>query len=144
MNETIILWICIIVSIIGLLAIMGIAYFGQIILRNQIFKKIDHHFSWEELFSIYAKNYPNQFDDIPKNIVSAYNEYLERRNEFWATYGQVIIAILIIVIISILLLTKVISAEAGLPILSGISGFAIAKGVSGAKSINIPQDRQRG
>jgi uncharacterized membrane protein YhaH (DUF805 family) len=144
MNETIIFWICIIVSIIGLLAIAGIVYFGQIILRNQIFKRFDNNPFWEELFFRFAKDYPNRFDDIPRHVVSAYNEYLERRNEFWATYGQVIIAILIIVIISILLLTKVISAEAGLPILSGISGFAIAKGVSGAKSINMPQDRQRG
>lgn len=40
--------------------------------------------------------------------------------------------------------TKAISAEAGLPILSRVSGFAIAKSVSASKSINLSQDRPRG
>jgi len=39
----------------------------------------------------------------------------------------VVIAALIIVVWSILLLMKAISAEAGLPVLSGVSGFAIAR-----------------
>ncbi len=40
------------------------------------------------------------------------------------------IALLVIVFLTILLLTKTISPEAGLPILSAVSGFAIAKGIS--------------
>jgi len=82
--------------------------------------------------------------DIPRYLAESYSEYLQRRNEFWNTYGQVLIAVLIVTVLAILLLAKAISPEAGLPILSGVSGFAIAKGVSGAKTISVPQERMRG
>jgi hypothetical protein len=59
--------------------------------------------------------------------------YLENCIEFWVAYGQIILAILLIVALTILLLTKTITAEAGLPILSAIAGFAIAKGTSTAR-----------
>jgi len=52
---------------------------------------------------------------------------LEKRNDFWEQYGQVALAILIVVVLAVLLLVKAISAEAGLPILSAVAGFAIAK-----------------
>jgi len=32
------------------------------------------------------------------------------------------------------------NADAGLPILSAISGFAIAKGVTGSKTVDIPSE----
>ena len=47
------------------------------------------------------------------------DELLNRRNEFWMLYGQFILSLFVIVCVTILLLTGVISAEAGLPILSG-------------------------
>ena len=56
-----------------------------------------------------------------------YRSYLRERNDFWDKYGQVIVAIVIIVVLAVLLLTKTISPEAGLPILSAVGGFAIAK-----------------
>jgi hypothetical protein len=143
MNDSTIFYICIIVSVIGILSIIGIIYFGVIILRNQLFKGLDHPSFWEEIVHRFPPTNQVRLDELPRHVVGAYQEYLERRNEFWATYGQVIIAVLIIIVLSILLLTKAISAEAGLPILSGISGFAIAKSVSGSKSINLPSDRQQ-
>jgi hypothetical protein len=77
-------------------------------------------------------------------LSDAYSDYLQRRNEFWTAYGQIIVAALIIVVLSILLITKTISAEAGLPILSGISGFAIAKGVAMGKTGSSGPDREQG
>ncbi len=50
-----------------------------------------------------------------------------------SAYGQIILAIFVVMIIAILLITKTISTEAGLPILSAIAGFAIAKGVNPSK-----------
>jgi len=80
--------------------------------------------------------------DVPGHLAESYAEYLQRRNEFWTAYGQVLLAVLIVTVLAILLLTKAISAEAGLPILSGISGFAIAKGVSSARMINVPKEQK--
>ena len=138
MSDNFIFWICIIVAVLGLASIFGIFFFGQVILRNHILSRQHPQHLWDDFLFRYLEKDTHRREDLPRHLISAYSDYLERRNEFWTTFGQVMIALVIVVILSILLLTKAISAEAGLPILSGISGFAIAKGVSGAKSINIP------
>lgn len=143
MNETHILWICILVGMFSLAVVAGIVWFGFAIFRLRIAGRFCDHPFLEELFQHWMKG-PPPYDDIPRHLAESYSEYLTRRNEFWNTYGQVLIAILIVTVLTILLLAKAISAEAGLPILSGVSGFAIAKGVSGAKTISVPQERQRG
>ncbi len=122
----------------------GIIWFGFILSKNHFDKRFHDHPFWDEIIHQYMKNDPRSYDDIPRYIHDSYTEYLQRRNEFWTAFGQILIAVLIVIVLSILLMTKTISAEAGLPILSGISGFAIAKGVSAGKNLSIPQERQRG
>lgn len=78
--------------------------------------------------------------NIPRYLHESYAEYLLKRNEFWTSYGQVMVAVLIIIILAILLVTKTISAESGLPILSAVSGFAIAKGVGSSRGPSSPND----
>lgn len=140
------LWLSILLGILGIGAFACIAWFGYVLTKPSRFDKaIFGHPFWEEVFHRFRKGPggPGYLDDLPRYLHDSYTEYLQRRNEFWTTYGQVLIAVLIVVVLAILLLTKTISAEAGLPILSGISGFAIAKGVSGSKSASIPQNRNR-
>ena len=72
-----------------------------------------------------------------------YSEYLQRRNEYLTAYGQIILAIFIVIVLAILLLAEVISAEAGLPVLSGVSGFAIAKTASSGRVISDSPDNNR-
>ena len=64
---------------------------------------------------------------------TVYGEYLSRRNDFWLTYGQITVAVLLLIVVTVLLLTRTINPDAGLPILSGIAGFAIAKGPAGSR-----------
>ena len=142
MENNLIFWVCILVALIGIASLVGIYLFGQVVLKNHVLKDFHPFRFWDEIFHRSMKDSSFRRENIPQHLAGAYSNYLERRNEFWTTFGQVVIAIVIVVILSILLLTKAISAEAGLPILSGISGFAIAKGVSGAKSINIPNDNR--
>ncbi|MGH9564482.1 MAG: hypothetical protein ACRD4I_00725, partial [Candidatus Angelobacter sp.] len=71
-------------------------------------------------------------------ITTAYAEYLSRRNEFWVTYGQTTVAVLLLIVVTVLLLTKTINPDAGLPILSGIAGFAIAKTTSSPRGLSAP------
>jgi hypothetical protein len=52
---------------------------------------------------------------------------LERRNELWQQFGQIAIAALVAIILAVLLLTKTVDAVAGLPLLSVIGGFSLAK-----------------
>lgn len=68
-----------------------------------------------------------------------YQNYLEKRNDFWEHYGQVALAVLIVIVLAVLLLSKVISAEAGLPILSAVAGFAIAKSSRTSTSTRRPE-----
>ena len=49
-------------------------------------------------------------------------------------------AILLLIVVTVLLLTRTIEPDAGLPILSGIAGFAIAKGTSSTQAgIKLPE-----
>jgi hypothetical protein len=45
----------------------------------------------------------------------------------WSSYGQFGICIFLVFCVTVMLILRVISAEAGLTILSGISGFAVAR-----------------
>lgn len=132
-------WIVVIVSVLGFLFVGEIGLFAW----KALSEKTRGFANYEKYLEFLASN--NIRTNIPRYINEAYSEYLEKRNEFWTTYGQVMIAAFIVIILAILMLTKTITAEAGLPILSAISGFAIAKSVSTSKnSPSNPNDENRG
>lgn len=116
------LWVIIVVSVVGLFILACLGYFGRLLYRTRRFPDGP------------LEEYLHLFTDFkgsdPSLLANALDEYLSRRNEFWTLYGQFVLSTFIILCVTILLLTKVISAEAGLPILSGVGGFAIAKGIS--------------
>ena len=82
-----------------------------------------------------------QKDELSENefrrLDTIFSEILEKRNDIWMSYSQVILAIVIIITLGILLLTHTISSEAGLPIISAISGFAISSFVSKGKQNRV-------
>jgi pectate lyase len=55
----------------------------------------------------------------------------------------VVVAVLIVVVLALLLITKTISSEAGLPILSAVAGFAISKSTSSNNSSGGEGERGR-
>ncbi len=77
-------------------------------------------------------------------VGAAYAEHLSRRNEFWVTYGQTTVAVLLLIVVTVLLLTRTINPDAGLPILSGIAGFAIAKTTGSPRGIPTAPPEARG
>jgi hypothetical protein len=143
MNESNILWFSIIVSVVGIAMMGGIIFFGTFLFKRSMNQfPLDYPF-WEHFL--------HRFDQSParaafaRYLADAYGDFLQRRNEFWTTYGQLLTSVLIIIVLTILLLTKTISAEAGLPILSGISGFAIAKGaVASSRTPATPPEKEQG
>ncbi len=138
LTETSAWRVSILVCVIGAAALIGIVAFGLFIYRGRLSWRRPE-FLWDDLIERLLRHQP---EFAVGSLVNAYTEELQRRNEFWTSYGQIIVAVLMIIVLTILLVTRTISAEAGLPILSGISGFAIAKGVSGSRS--GPQTGQRG
>ena len=136
----------VLVSILGLVAIGVLAYLALYLSGRFRFlwQKRGDQDLWEMMWHSFFKAPSRLSESLPRYVAESYNEFLQRRNEFWTSFGQVVIAIIIIVVLTILLLTKTISAEAGLPILSGISGFAIAKGVAAGKSISFGPERPQG
>lgn len=120
---------CIIVLVIGIGALFVIYRFGKMLVQMSLFGVFTN---WAEFFKTLLDHYRDQGfrSNIPQHFVNANAEWLQKRNEFWTTYVQVTVAALIIIVLAILLITKTISAEAGLPILSAVSGFAIAKSAS--------------
>lgn len=140
LSEATTLYVCWIVAGIGLLVLVSIVAFGVLLNSGRLrFWQTRDGMIWEDLIHRWMHG-PGQPEVRP--FIEAYTEHLQRRNEFWTSYGQTIVAVLMIIVLTILLLTRTISAEAGLPILSGISGFAIAKSVSGSRSAP-PQDPNR-
>ncbi|MGI9346807.1 MAG: hypothetical protein ACR2PV_02315 [Gammaproteobacteria bacterium] len=67
--------------------------------------------------------------------------YFSEKSSFWQNYTQVMVAIMIIVVVGVLLITKTIESDAGLPIITAVGGFALAKGGSIIKQRNKPRDR---
>jgi len=121
----------------------GIIYFGTFLFkRNTNRFPLDHPF-WDHI--LHRLDQSSARTAFARYLADAYGDFLQRRNEFWTTYGQLLTAALIIIVLTILLLTKTISAEAGLPVLSGISGFAIAKGASAStRSPSNPPEKDQG
>ena len=115
----------ILITVLTFLILVGIWFFGIYLFKDRelLFRRGIELDLLDEL----RRNNRPEFIQILNSINNYLHEFLEKRNEFWTSYGQLIISIFIVSIISILLLTKIITAEAGLPLLSAISGFAVAK-----------------
>lgn len=130
-------WLCLIVTGFGAALVWAIVWFGRRIFENSEAKL----WEFDRIIEIWkARGSPS----LSRYFVDVLTESLQRRNEFWTIYGQVVVAVLIIVILTVLLLTKTISGEAGLPLLSAVSGFAIAKGVNSNRSSSPPSDGDGG
>lgn len=137
-NEFIITISIIVISVVSIGISVGIIYLGRL-LFNQSFSLDRFYHFFDEIF--HRNLNPN---NAMKQLSNVHSESLERRNEFWTVYGQVVLAIFIVFALSILLLTRTISAEAGLPILSGVSGFAIAKGVTSKNNQSNSDNENKG
>lgn len=96
------------IATIGLLSIASIVGFGVFILRGRmrrgplskdevLMRLLDH--------AMHGSGRP-----YIRPLLDAYSEQLQRRNEFWTSYGQTLVAALIIIVLTILLVTKSISA----------------------------------
>lgn len=134
-------WLSLGVAVIGIIVLYGVYRFGKDIYNKTCWDsfRVKEH----RLIDLLLSNSPNNSANELKALVDSYADHRERRNEFWAIYGQVVIAVFIIIILAILLITRTISAEAGLPILSAVAGFAIAKGInSGKDSGNYGPDNE--
>jgi hypothetical protein len=115
--------VLVLVSIVSLLVLAALAYFAFYINRARAL----NHLHFEELLQAWFFHSPRPDDSTVSNMIG---EWYERRNEFWTSYGQFMLSGFVIAAITILLLTRTISAEAGLPVLAGVGGFAIGKGTS--------------
>ena len=127
MNDEVLLryGIAVLVLLVGLVFLFGLYRFG-ITLFGQQTSKLMLEFR-EMLMHWGGPSSPRMQEWIFGSLSNWYQAYLEKRNDFWEHYGQVALAVLIVIVLAVLLLTKAISAEAGLPILSAVAGFAIAK-----------------
>lgn len=72
---------------------------------------------------------------------SNYSEHLSLRNELWLILGQIYLSLFIVTCIIMLLILEIISSEAGLAIITGITGFSIAKGVKGLNKPTNNKDK---
>jgi Ca2+/H+ antiporter len=127
--------LAVLVLVVGLLFLYGLYRFGTTLFGHQssdLFKELR-----EFIMHFGPDKYNYQW--WSEGLSQWHQSYLEKRNDFWEHYGQVALAVLIVVVLAVLLLTKTITAEAGLPILSAVAGFAIAKTSSTSTSTRRPE-----
>jgi ABC-type glycerol-3-phosphate transport system permease component len=124
--------LAVLLLIVGLLFLFGLFRFGTTLFETRSSRLLDE-------LREFLRHGPGpdlrRYRWWTDSLSNWYQTYLEKRNDFWEHYGQVALAVLIVVVLAVLLLAKVISAEAGLPILSAVAGFAIAK-TSGSSTNN--------
>jgi hypothetical protein len=135
MSENMLFWLSVMTYCLGLLLSAGVAWLG----RRLVWSRVRHPQYIEDLIMGLAEKDSQSRRDVLHEVSEMLADYCARRNEFWTTFGQIILSVLIATLITALLLTKVIEPDAGLPILSGISGFAIAKTVSTARAGRGPR-----
>jgi uncharacterized membrane protein YhaH (DUF805 family) len=140
--EGALFWLSIYTMLLGALIVILIILFGLLLLHARRWWWRKEPYPLEML----VRDLHHLLMDGPRRkeaiavgalVGSAYAEHLARRNEFWMTYGQTTVAILLLIVVTILLLTRTIDPDAGLPILSGIAGFAIAKGTGAPRGVGI-------
>jgi len=102
------------IAVIAILA--GCLFHGKSISDKQLEKILEYHDKKAGVQSNIIWHYAN--------LVSNHDL---RRNEFWSTTLQIIGAIVVITILSALLVYRVISTEAALPIISAVSGFGLSR-----------------
>lgn len=128
MSETTVLYLSILIAVLSLLVLGGAIWFGLLIFGRRF---MDWPYPYVEMLNDkLIQGNPSLQSQAIRSLVDSSGDFRERRNEFWTAYGQVVLSVFLIAVLAILLLTGTISAEAGLPILSGITGFAIAKSAS--------------
>jgi|GEM_PF-6081411 len=96
-----------------------------------------------EAWQMIASRNSRDLEALIDQLKNAYLEHIRQLSESLVSYGQILVTILIVIILAILMLSQVITAEAGLPILSGISGFAIAKGMPALVSTHDKEERSQ-
>ena len=127
--------LAVLVLAVGLTFLFGLYRFGIALFGSEsagLFREI-------EKFLMHFGPDPKRYQWWVDGLSNWYQNYLEKRNDFWEHYGQVALAVLIVIVLAVLLLSKVISAEAGLPILSAVAGFAIAKSSRTSTSARRPE-----
>ena len=130
MNEVtnVPLFLAYVIICLGAISILLYLIIGLIVF-NQKKGNDNIVYSSEFIENFGSKNALNLLAEVKRDI-------LEKRNEFWFGSGQILVIVLIITVLTVLLLLDKISPEAGLPILSGISGFAIAKTIDVSRRRN--------
>ncbi len=126
--DRLIFWLSVLVMLFGASIIGGVVWFGLRVFYERL--GYPHPFVEHLMERWMHAPRPPRVEVAAQVVADSVSDYRERRNEYWTTYGQIILSIFIVALLTVLLLTKTINADAGLPILSGISGFAIAKTVN--------------
>jgi hypothetical protein len=134
-------WLSILVVVLGLATIGLLVFFGLKRKEPDFSSVIQRYvnFLLQMVMEPTWKSQPPQdpwpfASSVLPFLVAAHEEEVSRRNEFWSLLVQMGLSMGVIVVITILLLVKAIAPDAGLPILSGVGGFAIGKGVQASRA----------
>src|SRR6266446_6079807 len=109
-------WVCVLVGTVGCVVIGVIVVFVWGLFKSHEIFRWNAPLYRDALYS--SLKDADGRANVLRYFSALYAESFHRMNEFWSAYLQVLVAALLVILLTILLLTKTITAEAGLPILS--------------------------
>ena len=126
-------WIVVIIVGFSLVTLAGVFVFGLFIYGSPWRSPFLSHIFEPLVMLLHDFRHTKPVDraalEVTKEISNSIEIYLDRRNKFWELFGQIALAVVVVLIVAILLLTKTIDADAGLPILTAVVAFVIGKGI---------------
>jgi hypothetical protein len=116
----------------------GLVLFGMAVLYLRSYPRLDQDtVLWLDriLIDLIRQNASAQqreyyWSRVSEATGSVAADALAKREAFWALLIQSAVSLVVVVFIAVLLLLKIVSAEAGLPILAAFGGAVIGQGVS--------------
>jgi hypothetical protein len=132
-----IFWIVVASFILGILVLIGMAL---LYLRSYQGIDGDIKIDFGDMYKISGgsipdpKTYPYYWNTAVTLRSEAISDAMAKREIFWTLLVQSAVSLVVVVFIAILLLLKIVSAEAGLPVLATLGGAAISQGVSSGRA----------
>lgn len=132
-EESLLFWALMVIAVLGLMALAALIWLFFLTYPRLIRHDIDYWLHWFHHIPTRGQIDQQTAADLSYR---AWSEHLERRQAFWTLFVQFLLSLLVVILISVLLLMRVIEADAGLPILAALGGAAVGQGASAARTIS--------
>ena len=126
MNENQLYWLSLFNLLLCALLCLGVSYLAFYIMRWIRYRYLEPKYIDHLIHDLAHEGRFSQ-REVLDYVTHNMSDYRERRNKFWTTFGQILLSIFIVSVLTVMMLAKIIEPDAGLPILSGYQALLLPK-----------------